>query len=260
MLLTRTELLLRYFGMKRSHSESFNKTSWDRNEITLCYCNGLPYRHVHCPCELCDGRPVARSTEFYHWQSAEFLENTSAEDDASCWSEIPLFLPSDSNDGETENNRENEHQVLHDSDNSSDTEIVHTPPQDVDKEPGDTISDSVIVRAVLKAMQITSSSGSSRDTFEQILKYGRDLYIEGLDNEYDEDVINVAWPKTWDKAVKIMKKSGYKDPKEYFICFCRKRAKGKKNRNGEKYIYNGKWDLMLNKTDRCRHCSRKGKI
>ena len=61
-----------------------------------------------------------------------------------------------------------------------------------------------------------------------------------------------------DKSSKI---SDYSDedqrgenPKGQFVCFCQKKAKGKK------YVYNGKWDIMYGKKQTCKHCGRKGKI
>lgn len=73
------------------------------------------------------------------------------------------------------------------------------------------------------------------------------------------DIVNAVWPSSWEEAQIILKRAGYEDPKEYHVCFCRKKAKGKKS-GGKKYVYSGKWDIMEGKKQTCKHCGRKGKI
>lgn len=60
------------------------------------------------------------------------------------------------------------------------------------------------------------------------------------------DIDNAVWPSCWEEAQIILRRAGYEDPKEYYVCFCLKKAKGRKS-GGKKYVYNGKWDIMEEK-------------
>ena len=46
---------------------------WSRTDVPYiyCVCPSLPYKHAHCPCELCRGKAVSRATEFRHWSAAK---------------------------------------------------------------------------------------------------------------------------------------------------------------------------------------------
>ena len=44
---------------------------WSHTDVPYCICPSLPYKHAHCPCELCHGKAVSRATEFRHWSAAK---------------------------------------------------------------------------------------------------------------------------------------------------------------------------------------------
>ena len=116
-----------------------------------------------------------------------------------------------------------------------------------------------IVKAVLKALQIIEDTKGSHHSFEDILNFGKELFCEGLGEECDIDIVDAVWLSSWEDAQVILRRAGYENPKEYYVCFCRKKAKGKKS-GGKKHLYNGKWDIMDGKKQTCKHCGRKGKI
>lgn len=43
---------------------------WKRSDVSGCNCNEKKYRHVHCPCAICNGRATDRKTEIRHWKEA----------------------------------------------------------------------------------------------------------------------------------------------------------------------------------------------
>lgn len=159
----------------------------------------------------------------------------------------------------------------HSSDANSDDEIdMLDPPDAIIDEMGEAATieadvednlnlDHFIVKAVLKALQIMEDTNASQKNFEDILNYGKQLFCEGLGESCDKDLVDSVWPNSWSEAQEILRKVGYEDPKEYFICFCRKKA-SKTSKTKENHIYSGKWDIMSNRKEKCKHCGRKGKV
>jgi len=86
--------------------------------------------------------------------------------------------------------------------------------------------EKTIVKAVLKALQIIENPKASHQRFEDILNFGKQLFYEGLGEECDMDIVDAVWPSSWEEAQIILRRAGYENPKEYFVCFCRKKAKG----------------------------------
>ena len=81
------------------------------------------------------------------------------------------------------------------------------------------------MKAVLQAMQIIENTKVSQKRFQEILDYEKELFCEELGEECDMDIVNSVWPTSWDEAQTILKKEGYENPKEYYVCFCRKKAR-----------------------------------
>ena len=46
---------------------------WNREDISYCSCGDSKSVHAHCPCDVCDGKAVARSTEYHHWVATRDL-------------------------------------------------------------------------------------------------------------------------------------------------------------------------------------------
>ena len=57
----------------RSGSSSSGILIWKREDVSICECSSKPYKHVHCPCESCNGKAVRIITEYRHWKAASEL-------------------------------------------------------------------------------------------------------------------------------------------------------------------------------------------
>ena len=44
---------------------------WNRCDVAQCGCSDLSFTHVHCLCNLCQGKAVSKSTEWRHWTAAK---------------------------------------------------------------------------------------------------------------------------------------------------------------------------------------------
>ena len=51
------------------------RRNWLREDIVICHCSELKYRHVHCPCEDCENSAVSTAKEKSHWQTNETLRS-----------------------------------------------------------------------------------------------------------------------------------------------------------------------------------------
>lgn len=59
-------------------------TLWSRDDISCCRCSDLKSLHVHCPCDSCCGKAVARATEYRHWVATrDYLQLTKPPADNS---------------------------------------------------------------------------------------------------------------------------------------------------------------------------------
>ena len=112
----------------------------------------------------------------------------------------------------------------------------------------------------MSALRIMKEGGTSIRTFEDILEYGKNLLLAGNINEgIDRDVLLTLWPKNWANVQKLLQEEEYEYAKEYFICFCREEKKTTKNgKTTTILVYSGKYSLMENKNDSCKHCGNRG--
>lgn len=54
---------------------------WSRDDISCCTCSDSNSLHVHCPCDTCCGKAVARATEYRHWiATRDYLQLTKSND------------------------------------------------------------------------------------------------------------------------------------------------------------------------------------
>ena len=67
-----------------------------------------------------------------------------------------------------------------------------------------------ILKAVIKAMEINDEVCGSQQNFLSILQYGKELYCKG------GTALQELWPNTWQGAVRLMERNGYKSPKDLF--------------------------------------------
>lgn len=252
---------------------------WRRYDVACCTCKEKNYRHVHCPCNTCNGRATDRKTEIRHWQDA----NRAAEQETS-------NLTPDSEFEEQLNTAESYNESMdfdvvqsdHETDDNYDStdmednvrpevivlneglnDCINSDTNNIDDEnstPSNPLK-KLIIDAVLNALKIQKTSGVSIKTFEDILEYGKQLLLDSCSfNEqfFDRDILITLWPKTWSDVQKLLKQEGYQDAREYFICLCH--CETRSENSNSKIKYTGKYSLMTNKDDKCSNCGREGTI
>lgn len=74
--------------------------------------------------------------------------------------------------------------------------------------------EAVVLMAVLEAMTLTDKVSGSQDDFMRILEYGKGLYCQGAGNSS----LAAFWPRSWQSAIRLLEKHGYKNPKDYYVC------------------------------------------
>ena len=76
----------------------------------------------------------------------------------------------------------------------------------------------LVLKALLQAVSIMDNSGSSIETFEEILVYGKEMLLESISSDIDVDILLALWPKDWKAVQSLLEEQGYSDAKEYHIC------------------------------------------
>ena len=56
-------------------------------------------------------------------------------------------------------------------------------------------------------------------------------------------ISSILFGCSWEEAQIILRRAGYENPEEQYVCFSQKKAKGGKA-GGKKHLYNGKWNIM----------------
>lgn len=100
-----------------------------------------------------------------------------------------------------------------------------------------------IVTAILEALNLVDQMQGSHKDFVDVLEFAEKLYSRNYDGEQP---VKYMWPKSWRETEMILKKCGYSDPKEYYICLDQS--------------HYSKWDVMLNSEDSCKYCGKSGNI
>ena len=72
-----------------------------------------------------------------------------------------------------------------------------------------------VMIAVVKAFQIAEEMDASQNNFLQILEYGKEQYYRGFSESMNFDYL---WPKSWQSAIAMIEKLGYRGPEDYYIC------------------------------------------
>ena len=57
---------------------------WSRDSVVSCSCSEKGYRHVHCPCEECEGKACPRTVEMLHWKRKCALNANTPSSQNSC--------------------------------------------------------------------------------------------------------------------------------------------------------------------------------
>ena len=97
-----------------------------------------------------------------------------------------------------------------------------------------------ITCAILKALNLVDQMRGSVSDFEDILQFSKEIFCRNnieLENQ---------WPKNWCETQVLLRKCGYKDPKELYICL-----------DESHYCH---WDVLESPDALCRHCGKRGTI
>ena len=95
-----------------------------------------------------------------------------------------------------------------------------------------------ITCALLKALKLVEQMEGSVADFEDVLQLAKDLYCR------DEPKLKELWPNDWRETQTILKKCGYKDPKEFHSCL-----------DDSHYCH---WGIMDHKEALCKYCDKQG--
>lgn len=118
----------------------------------------------------------------------------------------------------------------------------------------------LVVNAVLDALRIVKGSGSSCQTFEDILNYGKTLLLASHNSDnIDREIVLTLWPRNWNSVQKLLKEEGYEDAKLFYVCFCwNEKEQTRNGKTSKKIVYTGNYSILENKDDLCIHCGKKG--
>lgn len=214
-----------------------------------------------------------RGTELRHWKESQVVSKSRSELDEF---REPLpgcsFTESDLSDEEQQMDEDTEGMQFDVSNTESDVDedesrgsvpkarIIEqcTTGEPEEREPNPLRK--LVLNAVLDALRIVKESGSSCQTFEDILNYGKTLLLASRDSEnIDREILLTLWPRNWNSVQKLLKEEGYEDAKLLFICICRNEKEQTRNgKTSKKFVYSGKYSILENKDDLCIHCGKKG--
>ena len=249
---------------------------WSRGDISACSCSEKPYRHVHCPCSVCNGRATDRSTELRHWRQASIVIETVIEHrehlaigESACQCTNSEHVSESEEDFLQNDVSEGEQQMETDSIVGSDFGDLSAEDFSDQEQHADTRDEKtadltnpmrkLVVTAVLDALKIKRDSGVAIGIFEDILEYAKRLLLSTLDSEtIDRDILTTLWPKSWNDVQSLLREEGFEGAKKYYICICRQEKRVHRDSGESKYSYSGKYSIMENKNDVCTHCGNEG--
>lgn len=123
------------------------------------------------------------------------------------------------------------------------THEARTSDFDCDSDTGPSSVNSVnmeITCAILKALNLVDQMQGSVTDFEDVLRFSKELFCR------NDDELKKLWPKDWRETQALLRKCGYKDPKELYICL-----------DESHYCH---WDVMESHTAVCKYCGKQGTI
>ena len=97
-----------------------------------------------------------------------------------------------------------------------------------------------ILAAICEALMLVDQMQGSLNDIEDVLEYAKKLFCRN-DRE-----LTKHWPKNWRETENLLKESGYRSPKQLFVCL--------------DDSHHTQWDVMEDPNALCRHCGKKGTI
>ena len=78
-----------------------------------------------------------------------------------------------------------------------------------------------MVEYIFDAMRVMEKSQISINGFEVALSFAKKTFSDAVNDGSEKfKVLMSQWPKCWSQTMAILRKCGYQDPNEYWICFC----------------------------------------
>lgn len=238
--------------------------------LHLCRCKERSTVHVHCSCEICEGKAVSVSTAWRHgnnsrnvssvtsgnqetspddsntliFDSSNFqeitIDDTTKDDDLSCYTSDDSESMDFSSGHDVEDFSDNDiFSYMYDSDDfdfhstdlNSSTSTTADPQMSTSRD-----FSQFVEEAILKLVDIKAQNGFSIKAFEQLLNWGKGLN-EMMDN---------LWPTKWEHVTRLLQQLGYKEAKCYWICL--------------DPSHKCNYSLANSKSDICKYCGKQPSI
>ena len=243
--------------------------------MSCCTCPSLNFRHVHCPCELCEGRAVCRATEYRHWAAATESSSARQRFEIDYRERSPTLAPQVELAHTNSTDRDyDQSQVATTTSTSSSAavELLQTDHRPTDASasattcspdpptgPGSSSSITAnspdpkddVVWSVMEVMQLVDETNASEQKFADLLHLSKESYRRGIESQstgsinISEYLDGMQWPDTYREAMKLIEDVGYRSPKKMHVCLS----------NSHPWL----WDVT-GPEEECRHCGKKGEI
>lgn len=235
--------------------------------------NAKTYGHIHCPCDVCRGEAAYPTTAWRHSQRSEIerlrhVTATTCDTDcdgdpstdtnmctntnetitmeaSSSYFESPpsqsganLAIPN----SDSEENSGDESQQSEDwsSEGEGEDDAQDDPHEEIGGNDGEQNVREFIRDAVLRLVEMKGQNGLSITSFEELLRWGKDLHCHNNGEARD------LWPSSWIEVKDFLEQLGFRDPKLYWICLD----------SSHPCLYG----LMQAKDQPCPHCGNQGTI
>jgi len=249
----------------------------DKTTLHQCRCEEKSAVHVHCSCEVCEGKAVSISTAWRHCSSLRNLQ-TKTTSDLGSRNSSPGINISDScctlQDLNTKDNTTKDDSSSYNSDDSESMDFSSGHDvddfSDNDFSVNDTFSyvydsddfdyhdsndiglgntvcpqttassdfSQFVEDAILRLVDIKTQHGFSIKAFEELLNWGK-----GLNGTQS---MNDLWPTKWEHVTRLLQQLGYKEAKCYWICL--------------DPSHKCNYSLMSSKSELCKYCGKQPSI
>lgn len=222
---------------------------WDRDAVAYCSCSALQYVHMHCPCQNCNSKAVARSTELQLCKAVKLISNCSTHAHVEDTSNNDM---EGTNDDNMEGINDSGMEGINDSGTTGlvgDTQSTFSeshPSNDLSSSaesqtdnPSTDLQKDILI-AVLRTFEFMEETNASQKSFMNILNFGRDMYCIGDQNMIKE------WPNSWSGCLALLRNNGYKEAVTHYICL--------------NAIHPNQWSILDNFTNVCKFCNQPGTI
>ena len=231
-------------------SDAAKKRALDQDHFTLHGCRWTELKsqnnsfHVHCLCDICNGKAVPPTTAWRHKERTKRVKlttndqggdndglcNSTSEDSAVEFSAFyserqitdqgnvtnadPLLLGDDDgnvmlsdDDDQGGEEEDNDQERLQNADEETCSENGA-----ISNENEEENFQKFVHDAVLKLVEIKGENGFSIKAFEELLSWGKDLSC------HKDTEARQKWPSSWEDVKSYLEKIGYRDAELYWIC------------------------------------------